>query len=142
MIDAPLAVQGYASVFGVADLEGDVVHAGAFRRSLAQRTTPLPMLLSHDARLKAGVWRSVIEDSRGLFVRGEIAPDAPAAAIAARMLARGVDGLSIGFVAKLFAPRGAGRDLYEIELLEASIVAVPMQPLARLSVAGGARMSA
>jgi hypothetical protein len=66
---------------------------------------------------------------------GEIRDDLPGAARARRMIARGVDGLSIGFV-PLAQHRTAGvRTLSEIELLEVSIVTHPMQPQARLTLA-------
>ena len=110
--------------------------------SLARRTEPLPMLLEHAPRLLAGCWTDVREDGRGLWLRGEICDDLPGAACARRALARGVDGLSIGFV-PLAAHRSAGvRVLTEIELLEVSIVAHPMQRFARLSARFGSRQSA
>lgn len=132
-------IEGYAALFGVADLEGDVVHKGAFRASLSARRTPLPMYVQHDARLRAGVWRTAYEDARGLYVKGEIEADAPAASMARRMIARGADGLSIGFVTRQAVTSGSGRALYQIDLLEASLVTVPMQPLARLFRAGASR---
>ncbi|MBL8548388.1 MAG: HK97 family phage prohead protease [Hyphomonadaceae bacterium] len=129
-----IAVEGYAALFGAADLVGDVVRAGAFRESLARRRAPLPLLLHHEQRLLAGRWREAREDGRGLFLRGLIEADAPAARRARRMLERGVDGLSIGFITHASEPiKGGGRLLIELELLEVSIVALPMQPLARLN---------
>ena len=87
---------------------------------------PLPMLVEHERRLLAGYWNDVREDSRGLFLRGEIRDDQPGAARARRMIARGVDGLSIGFVPIVAHPHAKGRVLTEIELLEVSIVTHPM----------------
>ncbi|GAM98857.1 genetransfer agent prohead protease [alpha proteobacterium U9-1i] len=129
-----MKLEGYASMFGVADLTGDVVRAGAFRASLARRRTPLPMLLEHHGRLFAGAWTDVREDRRGLLVSGEIRDGQPGAARARQAIARGVDGLSIGFVPIVACYGAGGRVLEEIELLEVSIVALPMQPLARLSL--------
>lgn len=127
-----ILVEGYASLFGAPDLEGDVVRAGAFRASLA-RNRQTPMFVQHEPRLAAGVWGEVREDSRGLFVRGRIDPAAPGAARARALLESGADGLSIGFITHVSERRGAGRVLIEIELLEVSIVAQPMQPQARLT---------
>ncbi|MGE3142546.1 MAG: HK97 family phage prohead protease [Hyphomonadaceae bacterium] len=135
---APLVIDGYASLFGRADQMGDVVRRGAFRASLARRKGPVPMLVQHDARLMAGVWTEIREDARGLYVRGEIRADAPGAAQALRLLRRGVDGLSIGFVPIVAQKAAAGRLLEEIDLLEVSIVTLPMQPLARLTPRAGA----
>jgi HK97 family phage prohead protease len=91
--------------------------------------------VEHEPRLVAGRWLDVREDARGLFLRGEISDDQPGAARAKRQIARGVDGLSIGFVPVVQHRSGQGRVLIEIELLEVSIVTHPMQPQARLSLA-------
>lgn len=129
----PVAIEGYASLFGLSDLAGDVVFAGAFQESLARKKT-LPLLLDHDPRLVAGRWIEAAEDSRGLYVRGEIDAGARAASLAQRRLRAGVDGLSIGFVAKAQSKRpGGGRNLLQLELWEVSLVAFPMAPQARLA---------
>ncbi len=128
-----MMVEGYAALFGVEDQMGEVVRAGAFAASLARRTAPLPMLVEHEGRLLAGCWFEVFEDGRGLFVRGQIRNDLAGAARAKRLLARGVDGLSIGFIPIRARRAGAGRVLEEIDVLEVSIVTQPMQPQGRLS---------
>lgn len=133
-----LVIEGYASLFGVEDLAGDVVRAGAFARSLA-RGTGVGMLLSHAGGRTAGRWTTLREDGRGLFVRG-LVTDSTAAGVAALKLIGegGLDGLSIGFVARDWSPRvGRGRDLKEIELREVSLVTAPMLPGARFAAAGG-----
>lgn len=129
-----MIIEGYAALFGVADQMRDVVRAGAFAASI-RRCGALPMLVEHEARLVAGEWTDVREDGRGLFLRGEVRGDQPGAARARRMLARGVDGLSIGFIPIVQHYSAFGRVLTEIDLLEVSIVTHPMQPLARLNLA-------
>jgi hypothetical protein len=129
-------IEGYASLFGMADREGDVVHAGAFRESLRRRPRPA-FYVRHDSRFIAGEWREAREDRRGLLVRGEVQDRTPGAALAKAMLARGIDGLSIGFTARAARNRrGGGRDLIELELWEVSLVDVPMLPQARLFSSG------
>ncbi len=132
-VQEPLIVERYAALFGVEDQMGDVVRAGAFAASLARCSEPLPMLVEHDERVPAGAWIEAHEDARGLFVRGELRADGPGAARARRMLARGVDGLSIGFAPLVAQARRRGRVLLEVELLEVSIVTHPMQQFARLT---------
>jgi HK97 family phage prohead protease len=127
-----MIIEGYAALFGVPDQMGDIVRAGAFAASLKRRSEPLPMLVEHEQRLLAGYWTEVFEDARGLYLRGEIRDELAGAARAKRNIARGVDGLSIGFV-PLVAHGAKGRLLEEIELLEVSIVTHPMQALARLT---------
>ena len=130
-----MRVEGYAALFGLADQMGDVVRAGAFTASLARRDEALPMLVEHERRLLAGYWTDVREDGRGLWLGGDIREDLPGAARARRALARGVDGLSIGFIPLVSQSGADGRLLIEIELLEVSIVTHPMQPQARLTLA-------
>lgn len=129
-----MIIEGYAALFGVADQMADVVRAGAFAESIRMRPT-IPMLVEHEARLVAGAWTTLQEDGRGLFLRGEIRDDQPGAGRAKRMLARGVDGLSIGFIPIVQHRTPSGRVLSEIDLLEVSIVTHPMQPHARLTLA-------
>lgn len=132
-----MMLAGYAALFGVPDEMRDVVRAGAFRASLARRQGALPMLAEHSRKLVAGVWNEAFEDGRGLFVRGAINDAQPGAARLKRMLARGVDGLSIGFVPVVARRTARGRVLEEIDLLEVSVVSLPMQPQARLTLARG-----
>lgn len=136
-----LVIEGYASLFGVEDLAGDVVRAGAFTRSLARLAgtgVGVGMLLSHVGGRTAGRWTMLREDGRGLFVRGMVFNDTIAGATALSMIAGGgLDGLSIGFVARDWSPRVLrGRELKEIELREISLVSAPMLPGARFAAAG------
>lgn len=131
---AEILIEGYAAVFGAADESGDVVRGGAFARSLGAARRP-PMLLQHHAGAIAGRWTRIIEDGRGLLVRGLV--ESPAAQSA---MQRGLDGLSIGFRPRLWRPLPAGgRELIDVELVEISLVATPMQKLARLTVLTGLR---
>jgi uncharacterized protein len=121
-------IEGYASIFGLADLEGDILRAGAFAHSLQAHRT-LPMLLQHRPGKPAGRWSRIHEDGYGLFVRGLVdAPDAIAAIDA------GLDGLSIGFHARDWQPNSnGGRALSAVDLVEISLVAEPCQRRARFS---------
>jgi uncharacterized protein len=128
-------IGGYASLFGIADQVGDIVFAGAFRASL-QRRARVPMLVAHDSRLVCGEWRTAHEDRRGLWVEGLIRADAPAGAMARRLIGAGQDGLSIGFYTRQARNRAdGGRDLLELDLIEVSLVAQPMLAQARLAAA-------
>ena len=132
-----LVIEGYASLFGVEDLAGDVVRAGAFARSLA-RGGQMGMLLAHVGGRTAGRWSVVREDGRGLFVRGMVTEESAAGAAALKLIVDGeLSGLSIGFIARDWSPRAVrGRDLKEIELREISLVSSPMLPAARFGVVG------
>lgn len=128
-------IEGYASLFGVADLGRDVVERGAFRDSLAARgAAGIRMLWQHDPAEPVGRWLSVREDARGLLVRGRLNPAVRRAREIAALVGEGaLDGLSIGFRV-VEARKGAGgiRRLLRLDLWEISIVTFPMLPGARL----------
>ena len=130
--------EGYASLFGVADLGGDVVVAGAFRESLARRgPLGVKMLWSHDPSRPIGVWEVLREDRRGLFVRGHLDLAVTQAREALALMKSGaVDGLSIGFKTQRSRrdPGTGGRRLEKLDLWEVSLVTFPMLPQARVSL--------
>lgn len=133
---SPLLIQGYASLWGVADLNGDVVQAGAFADSLARTgAAGVRMLNQHDAHAPIGMWETLEEDARGLFVRGRIEDWSPQARFAAALSRAGaLDGLSIGYRAARARREGRLRVLSAVELWEVSLVTFPMLPGARFSV--------
>jgi uncharacterized protein len=132
-----LVIEGYASLFGVEDLAGDVVRAGAFVRTLARKRN-VGMLLQHVGGRTAGRWTAIREDGRGLFVRGLVMDETAAGKAALRLIQdKRLGGLSIGFVARDWSPRRhRGRELREIELREISLVTSPMLPSARFAPVG------
>ena len=102
---------GHAALFDRVDRAGDVFRRGAF----GARTVPL--LREHRGGPIGSV--SVCEDDVGLFVEGA---------------AEGVrvgDGLSVGYRATRVR-QGARREILAVELVEVSLVAIPMQPGARV----------
>lgn len=42
-----MKLAGYAALFGIADGVSDTIRKGAFARTLAQRTDPLPLYWQH-----------------------------------------------------------------------------------------------
>ncbi|HEV7259724.1 MAG TPA: HK97 family phage prohead protease [Bosea sp. (in: a-proteobacteria)] len=129
--------EGYASLFGIADLGKDVVEPGAFRDSLTRRGPGgIKLLWQHDPAEPIGRWISLTEDARGLFVRGRLSlAVGRAREIHALMREGAVDGLSIGFRSERARtePRSGLRRLERIDLWEISIVTFPMLPQARVS---------
>jgi hypothetical protein len=128
--------EGYASLFGVADLGKDVVMPGAFADSLDRRAASgVRMLWQHDPAAPIGRWLSIEEDRRGLKVRGRLSLAVERARdIHALMREGAVDGLSIGFrVERARAERPTGlRRLEKLDLWEISVVTFPMLPGARV----------
>lgn len=136
-IDADGEFSGHASLFGVKDLAGDVVERGAFAKSLAARgASGIRMLYQHDPNEPIGHWLDLREDSKGLFVRGQLALGvARAREVLSLMRAGALDGLSIGFKtvkARKDAATGL-RHITEADLWEVSVVTFPMLPAARVA---------
>ena len=136
-IDAQGLFEGYASLFGVADLGRDIVLPGAFKKTLAKRDArQIKMLWQHKASEPIGTWQDVSEDSRGLHVIGRLNLDVARAREVYSLMKEGaVDGLSIGFrAARSLRDKSSGlRRLAEIDLWEISLVTFPMLPQARIN---------
>jgi uncharacterized protein len=127
---------GYAAVFDRPDRGGDVVRAGAFERSLKRRAGAVPLLWQHDAARPVGRIEYLKEDKRGLRVIARLS-DGRAGREAAALLSEGaVRGLSFGYRVRR-AKGEAPRELEELDLVEVSLVTLPMQPKARVHAVEG-----
>ena len=117
---------GYASVFDRVDRGGDVVRSGAFAASLRARRA-VPLLWQHQPGAVVGTIETLAEDKRGLRVVARVTHPTAAA-----LVARGaLTGLSFGY--RVTAARGdRPRELLALDLAEVSLVAMPMQGLARV----------
>jgi len=130
-------IEGYASLFGVADQGGDVVAPGAYAASLARIGAggrSVKLLWQHDPTQPIGIWDEVAEDARGLRVKGRLLSDVARGREAAHLIEAGaIDGLSIGYRTVRAAKDDKGRRvLSEVELWEVSLVTFPMLPDARI----------
>jgi HK97 family phage prohead protease len=128
---------GYASLFGVTDLGGDVVQAGAFTKSLKSKpAAKVKMLRGHDTSEPIGVWTRIEEDARGLKATGQLILTTVKGRETYELLKAGaLDGLSIGYRTKKesFDRAKKVRLLNELELHEISVVTFPMLPSATIS---------
>jgi len=125
-------IQGYGSVFDVVDQSGDIVAAGAFKRSLAMGRKP-KMLLQHNAADVIGVWDEVAEDDRGLRVKGKVLAGVTKAREALELVKAGaLDGLSIGYRVVKSLDRNGRRVILDADLWEVSLVTFPMNEAARI----------
>jgi len=127
---------GYAAIFGRADRGGDVVRAGAFARSLKRGAGAVPLLWQHAPGRPIGRVDYLKEDRRGLRVIGRLSAGAAGREAAALLKEGAVRGLSFGY--RVRAAEGEGpRELVELELVEISLVTLPMQPRARVHALDG-----
>jgi HK97 family phage prohead protease len=130
---------GYAALFGRPDRGGDVVRAGAFARSLKRGAGAVPLLWQHEAGRPIGRIDYLREDKRGLRVIARLSESAAGREAAALLGEGAVTGLSFGYrVREATAPStGSGRaegvrELIDLDLVEISLVTLPMQPKARV----------
>lgn len=133
--------KGYGSVFGVVDFYNEVVVAGAFKKSLSKhkREGTMPALLwQHDPHEPIGIFTTMKEDEKGLYVEGKLFIDAsvPNADKAYTLLKNGaLTGLSIGFmtIADTWDDKKKLRNLTEVDLWETSLVTFPANTAARIT---------
>lgn len=130
--------EGYASTFGNEDLGGDVVVQGAFTKTIGENPHP-PVLWGHNLAEVIGITSEMREDSKGLFVRGELLINDVARAKEVHSLAKrgAVKGLSIGYDS-VKADYGKDGDkfiryLKEVKLYEYSFTPIPMNQSANLT---------
>lgn len=138
-VNADGTVEGYGSVFGVRDNYDDVIAKGAFIQSLkdhkAAGTMPA-MLWQHDADKPIGIWTEMVEDEKGLRIKGQLAMETVKGKEAHALLKMGaLNGLSIGFMSKEWAyDRDTEvRTLTAIDLWEVSLVTFPANEKARVT---------
>ncbi len=110
---------GYAAIFDRPDKGGDIIRKGAFARALK---TPLPLLHQHDTSRCIGAVEHLSEDARGLRVIAQVDAD---------VAIRPGTGLSFGYRIRGM-DKGTYRELTDLDLIEVSVVAHPMQPLAQV----------
>jgi hypothetical protein len=127
---------GYAAVFDRPDRGGDVVRAGAFARSLKRGAAAVPLLWQHEPSRPIGRVEYLKEDRRGLRVIARLSDGAAGREAAALLKEGAVRGLSFGY--RVRAANGdAPRELTELDLVEVSLVTLPMQPKARVHAVEG-----
>lgn len=127
-------IEGYGSVFDVVDSYSDIVVKGAFEDSIKNDRMPA-MLWQHDPSEPIGVWTSIKEDSRGLFLKGKLA-DTQRGREAKTLIEMGaLSGLSIGYETEEYSvdAKTGVRSLLAVKLWEVSPVTFPANDAARLT---------
>lgn len=132
---------GYASTFGNLDLGGDIVEAGAFKKTLKESKGKVPILDHHDPERQIGWNISAVEDAQGLLVTGllDLNVQLGRERYSLMKMAQTVGaetGLSIGYQTIKSEPDKLNpqvRRLKEIRLLEYSVVVFPMNPEAGIA---------
>jgi len=133
--DDDYSVEGYATVWNSVDKVGDVVIPGAFTKSL-QSSATVAMRLEHLRWATIGKWDDIKEDGKGLRVSGHLTRGhSMSEDVRASMRHGTIRALSQGF----WIPEGGatknahgGRDIAQINLVEVSFTADPMEPNATI----------
>lgn len=138
-------IEGYASTFGNIDLGGDVVDAGAFKKTLREtKGGKVPVLADHMWTAQIGWGIDAKEDERGLWVRAklDVANNAKARekfSLAKMAMELKVSaGISIGYRTIKAEPDKENptvRRLKELRLFEYSLVTFPMNTEASVTAA-------
>jgi HK97 family phage prohead protease len=136
--DGSWEVAGYASVWDVVDLGNDVVHKGAFLDSLGNGRK-VRFLYGHDHRSVLGAPIELKEDEQGLHGRFRISKTRLGDEVHTLLKDGALDSFSIGYLARdfRFDEEKGVRHLDAIDLLEVSVVAVPMAPRALVTAVKG-----
>lgn len=136
-------IEGYASTFGNVDQGGDVVEPGAFIEGIVEAKKDgrtIPMLWQHKHDEPIGVWTDIAEDSKGLYVRGQLILDGDPMAqrVYGKLKAKALGGMSIGYrippggIVEDEKRRGVSR-LKKVDVREISLVTMPMNIQARIT---------
>ena len=128
-------IEGHASIFGNRDSYGDVVHPGAFTRTLNNDRRRVKVLWQHDPSNPIGRPLDMHEDDRGLFVTATIADTTLGRDAMALFDAEVIDELSIGYdaIVEEYDNESGVRNLREIKLWEFSPVTWAANDLARIT---------
>lgn len=120
-------VAGYASTFGNTDLGGDVVLKGAFDETL-KSGRKVRFLYGHDPKQVLGVPIDLRADAKGLYGRFKISRTPLGETVHTLLKDGALDSFSIGYVPTdiEFDGEGEVRKLKSVELLETSVVSMPM----------------
>jgi len=150
-----LRFAGYAAIFDRPDRGGDVVRGGAFARSVKRGPRAVPLLWQHDPARPIGRIEYLKEDKRGLRVIARLSTGKAGREAAALLQEGAAAGLSFGYRVRDAkgplrppasgrsgqASTGSGqpglRELTDLDLVEVSLVTLPMQPKARVHAVSG-----
>lgn len=124
--------EGYLSTFDNVDHGRDTVVKGAFKKSLEQK---MPKLFwSHKQDEPLGIFTDAYEDDKGLFVKGKMPLEDTfvKGRIVPQMKVGSIGSMSIGYIVEDKEYKNNVRYLKQLDLLEGSLVTIPMNDQANL----------
>ena len=133
-------ITGMASTFGNVDHTDDIIHSGAFTKTIAERGNNVKLLWGHDINEPLGKITELQEQTDGLFMKAVISDTSRGRDALALLQDGAMDGLSIGFTPvkggtkyKKDKSGNTIRHLNEIKLYEISLVSFPANEDARIT---------
>jgi HK97 family phage prohead protease len=130
-------LEGYAAAFGNVDAVGDIIHPGAFAKTITERGSQVKLLWQHQQGEPLGRVMALREDPRGLFIKAVISDTARGRDALALLKDGAIGEMSIGYDPVIFdySQQDAKniRNLREIKLHEVSLVSFPANSLAQVT---------
>ncbi len=125
--------EGVLSPYNNVDFGGDLVEAGAYAKTLAEKGDRRPLLWQHEQDCPIGELK--LEDhADGLYCRGKLLMTLPDAQKAYQCIKAGiVTGLSIGYMSVRDSVENGVRHLKEIRLFEGSVCTFPQNEMALIT---------
>jgi HK97 family phage prohead protease len=129
-------IAGYGSTneeITKADRGGDYLRKGAFKKTIKKFMNNPVMLADHANSTKTivGKYTHVEEDEKGLYIEGELSNSPEQKNIRFQVAEGNLQTMSIGGI---FKYEEDGKAIEEVDLMEISLVAIPMNPDARFIV--------
>ena len=131
--------EGYASVFNNKDLGNDVIKQGAFSESIkGKKPKQIKLLYQHKTDEPIGVIDSLVEDTRGLKIKGRLAMGTQKGKEVFELMKMGaLDSISIGYRLSpddyKYSDKLKKRTITNLDLMEISMVTFPMNPKAKIT---------
>ena len=131
--------EGYASVFNNKDLGNDVIKQGAFSESIkGKKPKQIKLLYQHKTDEPIGVIDSLVEDTRGLKIKGRLAMGTQKGKEVFELMKMGaLDSMSIGYRLSQddykYSDKLKKRTITNLDLMEISMVTFPMNPKAKIT---------
>ncbi len=126
-------IQGYASVFGNKDSDGDVIVKGAYSKTINENKNRIAFLYQHDITKPIGKNLNLNEDAYGLKFEAQFSNSTLGRDVAI-MAAEGIiKEVSVGFRTIKGAPKDDNYEIQEVKLYEYSLVTLAANPLAMVT---------
>jgi HK97 family phage prohead protease len=115
-------VKGYASVFGNKDSDGDIIMAGAYKKTIQENKNRIKYLYQHDLDKPLGKMIMLEEDQKGLMFEAEVPKTQLGKDVLQLMMAGVITENSVGIMPIQREMREGYREISEVKLYEVSAV--------------------